>query len=241
MNEDKTSEAGDPILRHQSAAEQDPHDVAHTRNLEDVEAHIEKHIGPIESVFHEIVSDVVHVDILYIKPAPDRPYHVLVTSGMSDLAMTVPEEMRAFDRAELMIALPEDWPINEQAFQDEANYWPIRWLKIVGRLPHEYETWIGYGHTIPNGDPAEPISGTQFVGVMVMPPLWLGNDFFQLEAASGDTVSFYELVPLYDEEMNFKLRNGADALQEKFADKEIGYVVDINRPNVAKKKRWFGR
>lgn len=61
-----------------------------------------------------------------IPPAVDRPFHVLVTSGMSDLAMTVPEGMEFFRRAELMIALPADWPIEGPRFEDEQGYWPIR-------------------------------------------------------------------------------------------------------------------
>ena len=239
--QDEKSGSGAPILRHE-AKDRDWTAPEHSgRNLESVEAHLEKYIGPVDFVYHEIVSDLIHLDLLYIKPTKDRPYAVVATSGVSDLPMSVPEGMEEYARAELLIALPEGWPTSDEAHKDEANYWPLRWLKSVGRLPHDYETWIGYGHTIPNGDPPEPIADTEFVGVMVSMPYWLDADFFQLEADSGDTVTFWDVVPLYGEEMQFKLDKGAEALEKRFEKQDIGFVLDIHRPNVAKSKGWFGR
>lgn len=66
--------------------------------------------------------------------------------------MTVPDpEVPRY--AELVISLPPFWPLDEQSWRDERHYWPVRLLKTLGRLPHEYDTWLGVGHTIPNGDP----------------------------------------------------------------------------------------
>ena len=36
------------------------------------------------SVFHELVSDIVHIDVNIIPPDNGRDYYVLWTSGMSD-------------------------------------------------------------------------------------------------------------------------------------------------------------
>lgn len=58
-------------------------------NMEEIEAHIERHVGKISMVFHEVLSDIVHIDIHQIPPTDDRPYWTLVTSGMSDLPMSV--------------------------------------------------------------------------------------------------------------------------------------------------------
>ena len=242
MNEDEEkSPSGSPILRHENNDRGFTAPEEHARNLEEIETHLEKHIGPVETVFHEIVSDLIHLDVLYIPPTLDRPFAVLATSGVSDLPMVVPAGAEEFARAELLIALPKDWQISDEAFKDESNYWPARWLKYIGRLPHEYNTWIGWGHTIPNGDPPEPIDNTGFVGVMLAPPHYLDPDFFQLTAENGDVVSFYELVPLYAEEMDLKLKNGADELERRFEKEGIGFVLDTERKNVAKSKGWFSR
>lgn len=235
------SKSGARIYRHDAPNREWQTPEHEARNLADIEAHLERYIGPVETVMHELVSDTIHLDLLHIPPADDRPYHTIVTSGMSDLAMDVPEDMAEFARAELMIELPGDWPISQEAFQNEDNYWPLRWLKQIGRLPHEYNTWVGWGHSIPNGDPAEPIANTEFTGVCLAPPYWLDAEFFQLKAASGDTVCFYDLVPVYAEEMQLKLDEGFGALEERFEREDIGYVLDTSRPNVAKKKGWFRR
>ena len=120
-------------------------------NIAAVSDRIERYIGPVEMVFHEVVSDLVHIDIQWVKPSVARPRHTLITSGMSHLPMTVPDACSEFQYGELSIKLSPDWRISEKAFKSENNYWPVRLLKTLARLPHEFETWLGTGHTVPNG------------------------------------------------------------------------------------------
>jgi len=110
MHEDdiERSESGSPIYRHK-ARERGPTVPKHSaEHLEEVEAHVEKHIGKIETVFHELISDLIHLDVLFVPATQERPYHVLITSGVSDEPMKVPEGMESFRRVELLIALPKD-------------------------------------------------------------------------------------------------------------------------------------
>jgi len=240
MTESEASESGSPIYHHKPKDREWTVPKNPALHLEEIEAHLKEHLGEIETVYHEILSDLVHLDILFLPAHRQKPYHTLVTSGVSDSPMAVPAGMEDFSHAELMINLPTEWPLDQESFKNEANYWPVRWLKQIGRLPHEYDTWVGWGHTIPNGDPAEQIANTEFAGVMLSPPYWLSPDFFQLQTDSGDKICFYNLVPLYQEEMNLKLAKGAEALLEALFDKNgIGPIVDIGRRNVAKKKGWF--
>jgi Suppressor of fused protein (SUFU) len=208
-------------------------------HLAEIEAHVQRYLGPVESVFHEIASDLIHLDVLFIPPGPNRDYQTLVTSGASDLVMRVPQGMERHNRAEVLISLPAGWPLDQQSLKNEDFYWPIRLLKYVGRFPHEYNTWMGWGHTIANGDRGERIANTNFTGVMLSAPYWLGPEFFRLETSTADTICFYSLVPLYQEEIDLKLRMGAKALEELFDRFSIGQVVDIARANVAKKPGWF--
>lgn len=233
------SESGAKILRHEPRATGFTPPVAHAVHCEDIQTHVERHVGKVTSVFHEILSDIVHLDVLFIPGDPRRPYNLLVTSGVSDLPMAVPEGNEEFRHAELLIALPLGWKLGGDDVNEESNYWPIRWLKSVGRLPHEHRTWIGMGHTIPNGEPPEPIADTRFIGVMLSAQYPLPDEFFQMKTKSGETVSFYQLVPLYPEEMALKLKKGAAEVQERFEQQRIGFVLDSTRPNVALKRGWF--
>jgi Suppressor of fused protein (SUFU) len=249
LAEQEYSESGDPILRYDHI-EPKPFTPA-TGDGETVMAvsnHIEKHIGKIEAVFHEIVSDLVHLDVYWVAPSEQFPFHSLVTSGMSDLPMKVPEGSEQSRYAELCILLPNDWKIAampysamEEVFKDENNYWPVRWLKIIARFPHEYDTWVASGHTIPNGPDAAPFAANTKLGCMILlPSLSIRNGFSRLKVNKTKQINFYCLYPLYKEEMDYKLKKGLDALIDRFEKHHVTDVVDINRRNVCLKSGPFG-
>lgn len=203
-------------------------------NIERISQHIEEHIGEIEGVWHEIVSDLVHIDIHSVAPTEDRPFRTLVTSGMSDLAMTTPDDATEYQFLELMICLPDDWPVSEKAFADENNYWPARWLKRLARFPHEYDTWLFYGHTLPNGEPPKPFAeNNHFTGWLLMPPRLAPDMFQELEVDEDRTIHFAALFPLFEEEMQLKLEFGTEVLFERMVRNKVTELLDIHRENVA--------
>lgn len=236
------SSSGDRIIRH--APREQPFEAAFAEeaHLAAVGAHIARHVGRPETVFHELISDLVHIDIHVVTPTDVRPYTTLVTSGMSARPMSPPEGAEHMAWAELALCLPSDWPLSQEAFEQEENYWPLRWLKILARMPHEYETWLGYGHTVPNGDPPEPFAAnTKLCGFALSGPRVLPEDFMTLKLDDGRTVYFYMLLPLYKEEMDLKLRKGIDALEQGLFRVGATEVVDINRPNAARRSWWRRR
>ncbi|MGC3944409.1 MAG: hypothetical protein QM762_07815 [Chryseolinea sp.] len=81
MEEPEESESGVRIYRYtENQFNKFTPGIDNPEGIELISAHIEKHVGPIEMVFHEIVSDQVHVDVYWVKATSDRPFHVLVTS-----------------------------------------------------------------------------------------------------------------------------------------------------------------
>lgn len=190
-------------------------------------AHLEKFFGHSDHVFHEIVSPDIHVDIYIIEPTAERNYYTLVTLGMGAHWMNVPYELAEYklERAELLIYLPADWDIQGD---DEKYYWPLRWLKILARLPLEQDTWLGWGHTVPNGGPFA--ENTLLSGVLLINPEDVEDGAAVCQLPSGEEVNFYQVIPLYEEEMNFKIAKGAEALLGKMGG--VNAVVDINRANV---------
>lgn len=234
---DDVSPGGSPIMVH--SREKDFTPPQGEEHIEAIGAHIERHLGPVSGVFHEIISDLVHIDVHVVPATEQFPYLRLVTSGMSDLPMTVPDEVDADvpRYMELMVTLPADWPISQDAFEDERNYWPVRLLKGLARLPHEYDTWLGFGHTIPNGHPSEPYApGVGFDGAIVLPPVTPPEDFAELALEDGKVISFMTIIPLYPEEMELKLKKGAEALLDRFDAKNIQDVIEPGRVNVARKR-----
>lgn len=208
--------------------------------LEQISDHIERHLGKVEIVFHELVSDTVHIDVHFVKPSPDQPFCRLVTSGMSDLPMAVPDDSEAPRYAELIVTLPADWHLDQQSFESEEWYWPIRLIKQLARLPHKHHTWLGFGHTIPNCDPAEPYAtNTKLCGAIILAPASVPEDFGTLQIDETKTITFYAVVPLFQEEMDLKLRSGSDKLLDLFDSKGINDIMDPGRVNVARKRFGF--
>ena len=204
-----------------------------------LESHIAKHFGEFKNVLHEIVSPDIHVDIAVIDPTPKRDYYTLVTMGMGAHRMNVPSEIsqHRLERAEVMVCLPPDWDIKSH---DEQCYWPLRWLKILARLPIENNTWLGWGHTIPNGAGADPFAENTKLGcIMLLEPGLFGQEAALCEMPDGSCVNFYQMMPLYADEMNYKLENNyqAESLLERISETEGAapedfLVVDINRPSI---------
>ncbi|MEK4509882.1 suppressor of fused domain protein [Paenibacillus sp. FSL K6-2524] len=205
---------------------------------EQIYNHVEKHVGTINNVYKEIIPDHITVDILVVDPTPKRNYYTLITSGMSASPMTVPEGAEEYRHAEVMICLPPTWKLSDEAFKDERNYWPIRALKVIAKFPHEYNTWLYLGHTVANGNPVQAYSDDAFFQGML---LWLPEvedkvGFFNLNISDEKVVHFYNLFPLYAEEMDYKLKNSEEALLNKFIKAGVSEVVDISRKNSCKKK-----
>lgn len=236
-NPAKQADSGQPIFQHEPRQNQFTEPEHSAKYLEEIEAHVEKHVGKVKTVLHEEVSDLVHIDVLLIPATAKRPYQLLVTSGVSDLAMHMPEAgFEDHNRVELMIALPKDWPISAEAFENENHYWPVRWLKKIGRLPHQNKTWIGWGHTIPNGNPVQTIADTQFTGVILMPSILLPDDFYKLRTKDGNTIRFYGLVPLYQAEMDLKLNTSLEALEAKLDQHDVDIFLDKQRANMVSER-----
>lgn len=204
-----------------------------SENIERISQHIEQHVGKVTSVFHELISDKVHIDVHQVAPTPARPYYTLVTSGMSDRAMRPPEGYEDCAFAELAICLPPDWKMTQKEWDDSANYWPIHALKFLARFPHQHETWLWDGHTIPNGDPPEPVdASTALTGFILYHPLKLTGEFERLRIDEKKTIRFLTLVPLHTDEMAFKLKHGADALRAKLKTAGVSELLDPKRPSV---------
>lgn len=193
--------------------------------------------GRVTNVFHEIISDIVHIDVHFMEPTDGEPFTVVYTTGMSDLPMTLPDELEKeyehLKRAELMLFLPVSWPIGSEAFNDERYYWPVKLLKQLARFPHEYNTWLGYGHTIPNSAEYDSYAdNTRLNGAILSA---LKEEISLIKTKDGRTINIYSVIPLYKEEMDYKLEYGMDALSEKLSEIEgSGFWIESLRRNVCK-------
>lgn len=211
-----------------------------SENLDAVTDHITRHLGEPQTVFHELISDAVHIDVHHVAPRPDRPFHSLVTSGMSDRPMAFPPGQDEFALAELCAFLPAEWPVSQEAFADEANYWPVRTLKFLARFPHKFSTFLSWGHSIPNFDPPEPYApNTKLCGTVLVGPGPAPEAFAQLHLDGTRRILFFQLLPVHAAEMDYKLKHGADALLERVLKAGWDGIIRPDRPDSCRKRFLF--
>lgn len=196
------------------------------REIEAVEKHISTYFGKCEQVLHEIVSPDIHVDLFPIEPTSERNYINVITCGMGAYRMNTPKEAKELSRAELVISLPADWKIHDM---QEKWWWPLRLLKTIARLPLETNSWVGWGHTIqlPEGFCGD----NGFEGALLLAGASGLEGCTVCELPNGEKVYFYQVIPIYKNEMEFKLENGTDALG-KILFERTGIVVDPERLSV---------
>jgi hypothetical protein len=235
VDDAELSAGGSRIYRHCDPLEPTPFD--QPRDWDAIEEHVARHLGPVETVYHELASEYVHLDVLQVPAHDGRPFHTLVTCGMSARPMTVPARSQP-RYAELLIGLPADWPLDDEAWRDERHYWPVRTLKQLARLPHAYGTFLAPGHTIPNGDPPAPyVAGTELCCALIAPPQLLPGGAEVLRLDHGP-VHFYAVVPLHRDEMELKLTSGMDALVDRLATAQVNEILDPARPSCLRRRRF---
>ena len=194
-----------------------------------IEQHIKNTFGEFENVFHELVSPDIHVDICVVPPSEERDYYTLVTMGMGAHRMNVPEELAEYklERAELAIALPSDWKLDEESLKDERWYWPIGLLKVLARLPISNDIWLGFGHTMDKQSPFA--EDTKLTAAILTGPQGVEEGGEVCTLPNGEEVNFYQVIPLYEDELDYKLEHDVDALLNKMSG--ISFVVNPTRQN----------
>jgi Suppressor of fused protein (SUFU) len=202
-----------------------------------IEASVKATFGEYDTVWHEIHSTDVHLDLIAVPPSTN-PDVWITTMGMSAAEMNAPEGAPKF--AELCIALPATWPLDEKSLTAENSpwYWPMEWLKNLARLPSEYDTFLGSGHTVPAGGPLGP--GCNFTGFMLVPLMIVDESADGIDLTLGEkAVAWLQLIPLYDDEMDAALEFGVDELYDAFGensgdDATLGHLADPSRPSYAR-------
>jgi hypothetical protein len=137
---------------------------------------------------------------------------------MSDLPMKTPAGASP-RRVELILYCPER----------EPEY--VETLKFLARFPHDQRTWIGAGHTIPNGNPPAPMWGSpELDTVLLMPSIVKRHQALPDELVlKGDPVEFLWVVPLSRAECELKLNKGFGAVLDLFFEKKHPWIFEPGR------------
>ncbi len=204
------------------------------QELNEYECYIQENFGEYKEVLHEIISPDIHLDIIVVPPTDEDPYYKLITMGVGAYAMNIPGDLQGeeLEHMELVLYLPKTWDLRST---EEKDYWPIRYLKILGRLPLNMDTWLGFGHTIHGNEDMEPFAeNTELNSFVLLTACNLMYERLDLKLSSGKKINFYQMFPLYQEELDYKMEYGLNELLDLFSDEDILPVLNIKRHNYCK-------
>ncbi len=199
--------------------------------VEAMHDHIDQFVEEDELVvFHQGDDDFPHVDVYWIKPnAEYRPYTMLLTSGLSLNDMDVPESYDT--HLEVVMLLPASWLFGGAGNNRQENDWPIHHLRSIAKTPHLFKTWVGLGHTFTiSEDENKCFPGTKFNATMLVESITLPGKFLEFNVGKK-SVKILSAIPLYPEELEFKLNNDSYALLSRFSDFDISEIISVDRPN----------
>lgn len=219
--------------------------------VDEISDFIENTFGKYEFVIHEIASPDIHVDITIIPPTEERNYYTLCTMGVGAHRMNVPDDLRyesrLAERVELLMYLPADWNLSEEASKDERNYWPVRLLKKLARMPIYCDSWMGWGHSFCEEEEEPYAEDVPYSAAVLLAPQPDIDNFVSCPLTVGKTVDFFQVFPLTHEELEYKLKCADDENCEDFptgmlldhihADREHWIDYALSRFDYRKKKQ----
>ncbi len=207
------------------------------RQEDRVRDHIFEKFGDAPTFIEDPDPREIRVDIYIVPPTPERDYYTFATLGAGAKRMNVPPQLmqEGIERAEYIICLPSWWKITEEDMEDDRWYWPISLLRSVAKLPADDGYWLGWGHTINLGEGQTYDDSVGFSGcVLLACGDFPGGNFCPLP--SGDRVVFYQIVPLYPDEIEYLSRSGVSRLLDKFPEGELKFC-DPSRTSAVKRKK----
>ena len=162
------------------------------------------------------------IDVYVFEPGTQengRDFYTLVTGGMSDYPMRVPDGA-SFRRAELIL------------YVDQPTEQHVKLLRWLGQLPHVQEdTWYMPGTTMTNGQPPQPIfDGSELdcflFSMSVVSPDAAIQENLVLE---GDPTITLWVVPITHLECRFILKRTLDEFFQVLDKKAHPFVLDERR------------
>ena len=180
----------------------------------------DKFFGDCETVLHEMIPFVPHVDVYRFSPNASRDFYTYVTGGMSDLPMASPPEAGpGFRRTELVF------------YAAEANDEYGELLRWLAHFPHDNKTWLHWGHTLPNGNPPEPFFNSGSLDTLVFMPSVVQPDSELAKHLvwKGEPINLLWCVPITAAECELKLEKGMHALYDLFEANQHPFVFHGSR------------
>jgi hypothetical protein len=139
--------------------------------------------------------------------------------------------------AEVMLSLPRDWPglrgdgtFDPAAMTAEENWWPIRALQRIARLPRETGPVLVPGTLLP--DDRGRLSASTEMSHLMMGPSRLHPQSGELMVHDDISITFHALWGLYADEAEFAANYGMKMLLAEMDREQVTELMAVRRLGV---------
>jgi|GEM_PF-3122347 hypothetical protein len=179
-------------------------------------------------VLNDFEADGPPVNIHVVSP-PDVPFRVLLTEGMSVQAMPTSVLNKRF--LELSLLIPAEVHFRSEAhLEQHEQRWMVDMLRQLARFPHLHGIFLDSGHVVQAGHDEGITFGKNcgFNSAMLLPSTTLWEALTYFNSNHGD-IRILSVLPLYPEELSFRLENGLPALMDKIQSCRVTELLDAGR------------
>ncbi len=189
-----------------------------------IEKHISDNFGTVSNFYQNTDEQLLKLSINVIPASRKKLYVTLVTSGMGAHVMKTKDKKggKYENRAELVLFMPPYWKPDDE---EDDNFWPVRLLDLIANFASDEKTWLSWGHTIDYGKGFEEQSGFRGV-ILIMSDS--GKESRYCDISGSEKVTFYQVVPLFETELRFAVKNGSAALVARMGD-DVKNAADPDR------------
>lgn len=175
--------------------------------------------------------------LLLVEMESRSTVRVLMTNGLSDYRMPVTPKYAGREHNELFFCLPSYWDLEDV---DNPRFnWVFDWIQRLTKHILEKQTWFGVGHTISAGNPPVELSETMKQKHFIFSdPMLLHQELAPL-TIEGKTIRFLAIVPIFDDEIDYKTGKGTYKFQQKLAQQNISEMLDDYRMTCLRSKWRF--
>lgn len=172
------------------------------------------------------------VPLLLLDLELKTPVTVLLTDGLSERGMLVPEKAQGREHIELYFCLPSYWEW-EDRLNPNTN-WVFKWIQKLAAHLREKDTWFGDGHTI---DCRQELSSLMKQNhLFLSDPILLEYELAPLLLGDKE-VFFIAIIPIFPDEMDYKQGKGTLKFKRKLIQQGISEKLDDFR-STALKSKW---
>jgi hypothetical protein len=162
------------------------------------------------------------------------PVTVIITNGLSDYQMPVPEKVAGREFNEIYFCLPSYWEWEE--LENPRMNWIFPWIQRLAKYVVDKQTWFGAGHTLPCGKEMQELSETMRQNhFFLSDPILLEQQLAPIEV-DGKIIYMLAIIPIFPDEMDYKQGKGTFKFLQKLSNQGVTEKLDDFRSTILKSK-----